>query len=392
MTQLLTNPFGRAATLDGKPLELGGRTRLTLTHNGKIAWDSLAKPSDSPGSNVKGYDCVYTRVDVKVGIDMVPTLTPTIKGWEAAKYLKENFNRQDEIEVKVSFEDVGEPGEPLFERRIFAGQVLQATPSMLFPGQVELQIDAPMYKARELQTVAAAKGDGNSDHFRDSLERLGISTNFLAEESKPSQEGTKAEDPNQTLLDYINDWCEFNSMHYADLMDGNLVFFFPRDGRATYFGQKNMDWVIPIAGIQDRKELAAIMKVWNPRENYVDTPSKITAVWAKPDQLDSPKLIEKDIENGRKDYTISLGLLRAGSEPEAQNILKALVGEYLWRSVTGDFELAVGLPILPFDDIAATNGPPGLEEYYDTFFRVTYSHLTYELNGLSTRGAFRAIP
>jgi len=193
------------------------------------------------------------------------------------------------------------------------------------------------------------------------------------------------------MLDYIIDYCEVNSLHFADLMDGNLVFFFPQDGRAQYFGQKNMDWVIPIAGIEGRKELGAIMRAWQPRENYVDTPSKITAAWAKPDQNNSPERIEEAIDGGREDYTISLGLIRAGSVEEASAILKGFAGEYLWRSVTGEFGLSVGLPILPFDDIAATNGPPGLEEYYDTFFRVTHSHMIYDINGLRTQGVFRAI-
>ena len=388
MPELLTAPLALGRPVSGSSGEyiLGSRPKLSMWRDGTLLWDS-SHPYGESGT----HEAFISRADIEVGIDKIPTSTLYIEGKECAKFVIDTFKRGDTLEFRFAYDDVGEPfSAGSQDRTLFRGEIIQAFPPTGFPPAVQLQIDGASYRMRTLSADTPSdipEGDPG-DYIIERLAEIELAGNFEAQ-VKNDPNVTQSLGDEGKLIDYLNRWTQANGLHWLDTMENSIGVIFP-NGRYTYFGGERKGWILPVQADPEDDAIAPILSVWDIRESYVDTPAKIVVPYL-PRGKDVAEMVERTVNDGRPETTYITPLMPFGGKDAADAYADALVQETLWRMVQGNFVASVGLPIMPFDEIAATRGFPGLENYYDVYFLVYRTQLTYDQRGFITRGEVRSV-
>ena len=396
MADLLKTPkaLGKPVAGYAGDYVLGARPKLTAYLDGQLLWDS-SRPYEVERSGTlieDGYEAFMVRVDVELGIDQIPTATLYITGEDCARFAMDRFARGQVVEFRFGYDDLGEDFDAAAQERVlFRGEVVQGFPPTGFPPSVELQIDGASHHTRTMEDSDPQDADGMSLYIGQRLLQLGLQSNLMAEPPKTDEGVTQAQDSGTgSLLALINRWTESVGLHWMDTMEGAIAFFFP-NARLQLFGQKSLKWVLPVRADPSQPDVAPILTQWDMRENYVDTPSEIVVPYLPERGAQVAEVERRPVEGGRPETTYTVPLVAVGGQAAAAALADSLMTETLWRMIQGTFTVAAGVPILPFDEVAATRGWPGLEDYYDTYFLVTRSQMTYDARGLQVRGEVRSV-
>lgn len=371
---------GAVASRSGS-LPLGFRPRAWLFVDGEEV--VATRVGRGATTTPVGYRCAVSRVEVTLGIDQVNTLTLTLVGEEAAKLVKERFEKRMAVKVEVGYED-----HPETRQAIFDGHLLQANPIGTNPVEVDVEGDSLMYQARE-DRGAADTTDATHGAFikaRLAAQPTGIVTNLEGVEDPEQDEGGTHEG---SLLDFIQRWSQDNFVHWVDQMNGEVTFFYPGVKPIIYRPWRT--WHLSARRLRADDPDPAILHEWSPKQSFVEAPETITAAYYAEDagRIETG-FVTATNDRGQPETKLHLGNLYVKDEAAAQAIVDAAADYYYWHVIEGGFAINPGLPILPLDEVVARNPPPGLEDYYDAPFEVTQVKHVLDARGWRTSGRIRA--
>lgn len=360
---------------------LGFRPRFWLFVDGQ----ELTTTREGRGATVTavGYQAAISRVEVTLGIDQVNTLNLTIVGEEAAKLVKERFEKRMAVKVEVGYED-----HPETRQAVFDGHLLLAKPIGTNPVEVDVMADSLMYQAREDRGAADTTDASHAAFIKSKLaaQPTPIQTNLDGVLDAEVDEGGTNEG---SLLDFIQRWSRDNFVHWIDHMTGKVTFFYP--GTKPILYRPWLTWHLSVRRTSSDDPDPPILSEWSPAESYVEAPAEITAAYYREDDPTMQVgVVTATNDRGQPETTLHLGNLYVKDEAAAQAIVDAAAEYYYWHVIEGGFAVAAGLPILPLDEIVAHNPPPGLESLYDVPFEVTQVKHVLDARGWRVSGKVRA--
>lgn len=367
---------GRAG---GGEYRLGFRPGFKLTLNG----EPLLTRAVKNGVEAVGYHAAISRVECVLGIDQVNTLTITFVGEESALLVKEKFDKKMPVTVAFGYDDY-----PDDYQLILSGHALQARPQGTNPVEVDVEVDSLMYQAREDRNSGDNTDPNQAEYIANRLfmQEASITTNLGDEvtDVQTDEGGSNEGDSKTSLLDFIQRWSDANQVHWIDLMNGEVKFFYP--GAKVDINRPWQTWRFSVRGGDD----PAVLTEWSPRTEFVDAPRTIVASYYDSNEIDlRPKQVKATNPHGIEDTMVNLGLLIVKDHDAAQAIVDAAAEDYYWHTIRGGFALSAGVPVMPLDDIIALNGPPGLEEYYDRPFEVVRVRHVFDARGWRVNGEIR---
>lgn len=302
------------------------------------------------------------RVEAYLGIDSIHTLTLSFVGEDCALFVRDNFEKRTPVRIEVGYLD-----EPASWQELFRGYALQAYPSGANPVTVDVECDSAMYRAREERGAGDNTDANQAEYIKSRLaqEHIGISVNIGEVKDTQADEGGSDGSDTGSLLEFINRWTEAHYVHWVDMMDDSLHLFYP--GAKPDFLRPWREWALSVRRLDPADSDPAILVDWSPQLSIVESPRTIEGVWYDDREftLENPAILKATNDNGIEDTTLQIGFISAPTMEAAQEIVNAAAADYYWASIMGAFAISAGLPILPFDEIRALNGPAGLEMYYD---------------------------
>ena len=343
-------------------------------------YTTIEEPSNLTGEK---FDVVAESCSVTLGIDIVHTADLIFIGEGAAKYVRKHFPRGMEVSVFAGYKDIQGS-----DTLLLKGNVMMARRVSLNPLRIAVEIDSPMWKAREDSRTMTGTEPTQADFITSVLSEYSLTANFEGHEDSQADFGG---DKEGDFLAYLNKWAKANFIHWLDLMDGNVHFFYP-GSKPSIRKDGLRRWELPIRnGTIDNP---AVLIEWSPESQYVDAPQTMTLAYYHPELEGEAgktwKILTEQNERGLPDTTLDLGHFNVASDAEAEAIIKRAADHYYWRSISGPFKIGAGVPVVPLDEITALNGYEGLEEDYDTPMEVTQVRHTLDARGWTVSGRFRA--
>ena len=343
----------------GSPAQATGEYTIGFSPAFRVYVDGRLALTQAIGQEEVAPQVAIRRVECYLGIDSIHTLTMTFVGEDCALFVRDNFAKRTPVKLAVGYLD--KPGS---WQELFSGYALQAYPSGTNPVSVDVECDSVMYKAREERGAGDNTDANQAVYIKNRLAALEIAVNIGDVNDVQADEGGSDGSDTGSLIEYINRWTQAHFVHWVDLMADELHLFYP--GAKPTLLRPWREWSLSVRRVKQGDLDPPILADWSPQLSIVESPRTIEATWYDDRETTiTPTTVTAINENGVEDSTLNIGFLSVATKEEAQAIVDAAAADYYWASIMGSFGVSAGLPILPFDEIVALNGPRGLEMYYD---------------------------
>lgn len=397
MSDILTWPqqLSTAGTAGSGRFELGHEPYFIVEVDGKKIINQKAREAHgyTIATGAPSYEASVYRADVEGGIGIVPTLNLYLTGYEAALLARQEFKRRAPVVFRAGYSDVSGPYR---ERVLFKGEVVKAKQRPAFPIEVSIRCEGMSGRMNERYAPDVPETISNPMDFISSrLGNRGLSTNFLATPTNVSTDNVQVDalaNPQPTLLDYLNAFCEAHGLYWLDNGGGTILFFFPQN-RFNYLDTPPINWELRQRGVLTEPDIAAPLQQWDIEVLFAETPSTVSFLWVKPNgKISDKKLVEKPIPGGNPDLPGLVIPIVAKTQGQVDELAKAYIDDRLWQTIKGPWSTgSIGVPALTFDYIMATNGPVGMTEIYNRNMVVTRYHHIFDERGWSSKGNVRGV-